>query len=135
MIYASLDYKKWQEVYVVFSDLTRIKFLRILKRGFRHCYLILGNKYQWLIIEVTSKRLYIDSVLKEDSPNLLATFSNEKRKVIRTYIHETDAKKIPFDIFSCVSLCKKIIGVNSYKIITPYDLYKFLQNENKLKIT
>ena len=48
-VFAKQDYEK---CYVVFSDNTTIWWLRFLKPGFRHCYLLLKMKNSGMWIEL-----------------------------------------------------------------------------------
>ena len=40
-----------QMAWVVFSDETDLSYLKILKRGFRHCYLLMSDGQKWFSID------------------------------------------------------------------------------------
>lgn len=49
---------EFQDFYVVFQDEVSLWWLKVLKPGFRHCYILLPlEKNKWLEINPMSKRL------------------------------------------------------------------------------
>jgi len=129
MIFKYKDCNKWPFIYVVFSNGSNLFWLKLLKRGFRHCFVILGNGENWIAIEATLSRTYINLITDQNYPDFL-----RKRgfTVIRSKIYPYFVSKMPkFAIFSCVELVKSVLGINSSKLQTPYSLYRFLHKPRK----
>ena len=116
--------------YVIFINNTSLWWLKFLKRGFRHCYILtpLGGKI-WLELNPMSNQVFvvirrIDS--KEDYFSYLRKES--QAKIIETKIFQAPLKTAPIGLFSCVEMIKRLVGIHSFFTITPYQLF------NKLKI-
>ena len=121
--------------YVVFEHETNIWWLRFLKSGFRHCYILLplsGSKSQWLEINPMSNQicffLHCDS-FQNEYIHYLEKFSGIK--IVPVTLEAAPLKVAPIAPFTCVEFVKRVIGIHNRWIITPYRLYKFL---NKFKI-
>ena len=116
---------KWDNVWVVFSPVTTLWYLGFLKAGFKHCFLILeDNGYFFIVdplaskIELMSLRLFGDGIVSE--------FERLGMKVVKAEINSYVSPAWKFGIFTCVEVIKRILGVYSFKVITPYQLYKYL---------
>ena len=116
--------------YIVFTDNTSLWWLKFLKSGFRHCYVLIEFKEnQWLEINPMSNQLFI-SVRKIENKEDYFSYLRKKSqaKIIKTRIFQAPLKTAPIGVFSCVEMIKRLVGIHSFFTITPYRLY------NKLKI-
>ena len=122
--------------YVVFEDNTSLWWLKILKKGFRHCYLLLQteeDEVSWLEINPMSNQV----VVKKHRSILGIPYINhikrqkKNAKIVRVEIKQAPLKCAPIGIFSCVEFVKRVLGIHQKSIITPYQLYKFLYNNQK----
>lgn len=117
------------KAYVVYRDSPSC--LRwLLKRGFGHCAVVLDQGDDTVIV-VEARHMGV---------------SVDVHKVPRTWTH-TDLLKdflvvdvidrMPLDrqhtpnVFTCVELTKRILGINKWWILTPYQLHKHIIKENK----
>lgn len=122
--------------YVVFEDNTTLWWLRLLKRGFRHCYVLIklrGGKNSWLEINPLSNQLVVSehySSSEEDYPVRLRRC--RACRVIAVNFARAPLKCAPLGIFSCVEFVKRIVGIHCFSIFTPYQLYKKLKKISKL---
>lgn len=97
--------------YVVFEDNTTLWWLRLLKRGFRHCYVLIklrGGKNSWLEINPLSNQLVVSehySSSEEDYPVRLRRC--RACRVIAVNFARAPLKCAPLGIFSCVELSKE----------------------------
>lgn len=128
MSFACTDQKIW----VVFTGKTDIVWLHFLKPGFRHCYALLNDGKKWMSIDPLSSytdiQIYHHIAPSFDLPSWL---SNQGHKVIQSRISKSKIKSMPPMIFTCVEAVKRILGVRNFKILTPWQLYKYLKNERK----
>ncbi len=116
--------KNFLSAYVVFVDYTNLWWLKFLKRGFRHCYIILD--FEKFLIEVNSysNKMVIKAI---DNKNYLTTLQVfHKAKVIKTSVNLTPERICPISCFTCVEAVKRILGIQNFFIITPYSLYRKL---------
>ena len=118
--------KNFLSAYVVFEDQTNLWWLKFLKRGFRHCYVILD--FEKFLVEVNSysNKMIVKAI---DNKNYIKTLEVFHRaRVVKTSINFTPKSLCPISCFTCVEAVKRILGLQNFFIITPYSLY------NKLKV-
>jgi len=122
------------EVYVVFEDNTTLWWLKFLKRNFRHCK---------AFIKITP-RIYLElNPLSNQMFLFVHIFSNSRefKKVIhrenflKTRIAFAPSKTAPIFCFTCVEAIKRLLGIHKFSIITPYDLYLYLNSCRKTVLT
>lgn len=117
----------YSRCYVVFADNTSLWWLRLLKPGFRHCYVILKiyNTGRWLELNPLSNQ-FIASVYEYppdfDFPHYLCRHQNVT--VCRVRIVDAPLKCAPLSFFTCVEFVKRVIGLHDCFIHTPWQLYK-----------
>lgn len=131
-----------QKVYVVFVDNTSLWWLKFLKKGFRHCYIIfqLGNNPQLLIeLNPMSNQFYVFKHISHLGCDYIFHLKQQDNiKIIPIDIKQAELKTAPIGIFSCVEFVKRVLGIHSFWLFTPYQLYKFLtktKNSRKKVLT
>jgi hypothetical protein len=117
-----------QDAWVVFCTDSDVPWLRILKRGFRHCMVVFHDGKHWLCIDPLSHMMDMRVIDGEryDMPKIMAA---QGHTVLKTQCRAPQ-KIAPPDILSCVSIVKRILGIHSFFILTPWQLYKHLKREN-----
>ena len=111
--------------YVGFSDNTTIPVLRLLKHGFRHCFIFFGDESNTFVLDPISNRIDL-SFLPIGVKSMVRIFESKNIKIV--YVPERfNTKKISTSgIFTCVEVVKRVLGISKISIITPFRLYKFL---------
>lgn len=129
MIYYHDDVNCWPYIWVVFCNCENIWWLRWLKKGFRHCFIVMGDGENWLSIEATLTRTYIK---RTNDSAYLERLKAQNLTLIRSKIYKnTPSSDLNFGFFSCVELTKSILGIRQISLQTPYSLYKFLISYDK----
>ena len=123
-----------QEAYVVFVDNTSLWWLRLLKTGFRHCYLLYKLKAAggWLEINPYSNQTivkYYSYPPQFDYPAYLETV--QKARVCPYAVDFAPPVCAPVSFFTCVEFVKRAIGLHDKFIHTPYQLFKKIKNCRK----
>jgi len=117
-----------QNAWVVFSGQTDISWLRFLKPGFRHCYVLLNDGERWTSIDplshVTEVSVHHHVPADFDLPGWLESRGN---RVVKAPMRRDITKAAPFMLFTCVEAVKRVIGVHSRGIVTPWQLYRHLK--------
>ncbi len=121
--------------YVVFEQDSSLWWLRFLKPGFRHCYLLVQLSSQpekWLEINPMSNQIYV--FLHTNPLNL--SYICHLQKTTNSHIIAVDfaqapLKCAPFAPFTCVEFVKRVLGIHKFSVFTPYKLYKYLCNTKK----
>lgn len=124
------DCFEFDEAYVVFVDNVSLWWLKFLKKGFRHCYILfkLNGGSQWLELNPYSNQLMLKEYwLREGSNNLNLLYNEKDIKICKVKIENAPLKCAPLGFFTCVEFIKRIVGIHDVKVITPYQLYKKLQ--------
>ncbi len=124
-----------QRSYVIFSNETTVKILRFLKCGFRHCFIIIGNQNTTTVIDPILFK--IDVNIFNSNIDIVRDICIKNNMIaidVTRYFTDKDIDKkdnrFSFGIFTCVEVIKRILGIKNKFILTPYRLYKFLNENN-----
>lgn len=116
-----------QKAWVIFSGQSDLPCLRYLKRGFRHCFLILNDGKHWIAVDPLASTIEVtipEAPIDFDLPRWLQT---QGYTVQRAPINR-NTKPAPITIFSCVESIKRILGIRKRRIITPWQLHQHLKH-------
>ncbi|PZQ48702.1 MAG: hypothetical protein DI551_01055 [Micavibrio aeruginosavorus] len=117
-----------QNAWVVFSGQTEISWLKFLKPGFRHCYVLLNDGERWTSLDplshVTEVSVHHHVPADFDLPGWLRTRGN---RVVAAPMRRDVAKAAPFMLFTCVEAVKRVLGIHKRGVITPWQLYQHLK--------
>ena len=118
----------YQKAWVVFSGQTEISWLKFLKPGFRHCYVLINDGERWTSIDplshVTEISVHHHVPVEFDLPAWLASRGN---RVVKAPLHRDITKAAPFMLFTCVEAVKRVLGIHRRGIVTPWQLYRHLK--------
>lgn len=118
--------------YVVFEGETNLWWLRFLKKGFRHCYLLLKlstQPKQWLEINPMSNQICFFVHSNSLNFNYLHHLKKKENvKIVPVRFQQAPLKAAPLAPFTCVEFVKRVLGIHDISIITPYKLYVYLKN-------
>lgn len=123
-------YSDTSKAWVIFSPQADLAWLKILKPGFRHCAVLLNDGRNWITIDPLSNTTDItvhQVPLEFDLPLWMKDrgYCIVPAPVIRK------AVPAPFAIYSCVEVVKRVLGIHKRRIITPWQLYRYLTNPSK----
>jgi hypothetical protein len=116
-----------QMAWVVFSDNSDLPFLRFLKKGFKHCYILLSDGQKWFSIDPMSHMTEIGFHDFNRSFNLPSWLKSQGHTVIKVGLGEPIKKPSPLMFSSCVETVKRLLGVQSRCVVTPWQLYKYIK--------
>lgn len=120
-----------KESWICFCDSDNAPF-KILKKGFRHVFVISRDDYNWYVIDPDWRYLSI-KILEHDIDHNVPKELSKKLTVLHVK-HSACTKRylcMPWKLFSCVGIIKYALGL-SFWSFTPYRLYKRLKKlENK----
>jgi len=121
----------YQKAYVVFSNNTDLFFLGLLKKNFRHCFLILSDGQNWISVDPLFTNLFIDIQNDiKDEKVFIKWLSENNYKVLEANIQGQKTFYLP-GLCTCVGVIKKILGVRQLFMWTPHQLYKYLKKNNE----
>lgn len=116
--------------WVVFCKDTDIWWLRFLKRGYRHCFVIINDGYNWITYDPTSAWTELKVQKTPITFDLPKWFSEQGNIIIKTLIQKR-YKLAPISFYTCVESIKRVLGIHNFFIFTPYQLHKYLIERNK----
>jgi hypothetical protein len=113
--------------WAVFSGRTDLAWLRLLKPGFRHCFLALNDGRHWLTLDplATFTELAVQPVPAEF--DLAGWYRDQGLTVIEATVIRGHARPAPLAPFSCVEAIKRALGIHDRWVITPFQLYRHLR--------
>ncbi len=120
-------------VWIVFSGQTDLPWLRILKRGFRHCFALIYENGKWISVDPMAHYM---EVITHDVPSdfNMPTWLEQRGCTLLLSPRVTPKMRpAPIMFFSCVEVCKRLAGIHDMRVITPWQLYDYLnkqQNKN-----
>lgn len=121
-----------REAWVCFTGETELWWLKALKKGFRHCFVIARNATHWLAIDPLSPHLEINILPIPHEFDLPDWLGKNGVTLSRAAIRRDQHKSAPLFICSCVEVIKRFLGIHNRSIVTPHQLYTFLTQQNAL---
>lgn len=113
------------QAWVVFSGQTELSWLKILRPGFRHCYLLLNDGDHWITFDPLSNYTDINVHPLPPSFNLPLWLSARGYTIVRAPLRRVK-KQAPWMPHTCVEAVKRVIGLHARFILTPWQLYRHL---------
>jgi len=114
-------------VVVAFSDQTGLWWLRILKPGFRHCFAYISTAEGWIALDPLSHQLHLAHHAYPPGADLAATLRQAGWPALTVALRPAPLQPLPPAFFSCVEVVKRVIGINSPLICTPWQLFCVLR--------
>ncbi len=123
------------KAFVVFTGQADRPWLRWLKAGYRHCFVLLHDGGRWISLDpmLNHTDVQVHNVPPDfDLPRWLETRGNI---VVRTQLCRTHKKAAPIMPFTCVEAVKRVLGIHDFRILTPWQLYRHLTTVKKASAT
>ncbi|MGH1403635.1 MAG: hypothetical protein ACRBDL_05280 [Alphaproteobacteria bacterium] len=123
-----------KRVWVVFTNQTDFKALSFLKPGYRHCFVIMHDGQQWISVDPMAHYMSVKSLDNiPKSFDFSSYFSDMGHDVVEvtSCVEEPPKCSAPPMFFTCVEVCKRVLGVHKFTIFTPWQLYQYLHEKEK----
>lgn len=120
-----------QLVFLVFGGHADQPWLRLLKPGFRHCFAVLRDAQGWTVLDPLSGRLLVqrlDVAPDFDLPGFYLRAGLRLRGPFRPG-PPASRRLPPISPYSCVSLCRALLGQGAPFALTPFGLYRALREK------
>ncbi len=115
-----------EKAWVVFSGQTELSYLKLLKNGFRHCFIILKKGDHWISLDPLAHKTEIELHYLPQNFDLPSWLKKRGNVVVETKLKAAPLKALPVSLFTCVEAVKRVLGLHSWKVLTPWQLYKHL---------
>ena len=128
--YIKADFTEQERAYVIFSGRADLPWLRILKPGFRHCFLAMRRNGCWIFYEPLSNWTEISVTPADDGQDIAGWMRQLGFTVLPAVVSRETRKPAPWGPFTCVEAVKRVLGIRRRGILTPWHLCRFLQEQN-----
>lgn len=115
--------------FVVFSGDAGLRWLGVLKPGFRHCFAVFRRQGSWVIYNPLSHQTEIVVLGERPVGALVQWYREQGFTIVRCRIHPAPRTAAPWQLFTCVEAIKRLLGIHTWKIITPWQLFRYLKSQ------
>jgi len=133
-----------QAVWIAFGGVADQPWLRLLRPGFRHCFAAMSDEGGWTVLEPLSGRLMVARLPVPLGFDLPLFYRRAGLRVLGPFAAgEPRGQSLPSLVpFTCVSLCRALIGPDAPFALTPFGLFRALgghpgakeSSENRKKV-
>lgn len=116
---------------VVFSGRADLWWLRLLKPGFRHCFVALECEGGWLVVEPLSHRTEVSLLPPMAAAALGQWYRGHGLSVVETECGTPPRRIAPVRPYSCVESVKRLLGIQAGNVLTPWQLYRHIEQSKK----
>jgi hypothetical protein len=118
-------------VLVVFADHAECRWLRPLRRGFRHCFVVMRAGSVWLACEPLKDRIELDALAAPDDFDLAAFYCRQGHQVLLGERPPARPRqRFALAPLTCVTVVKRLLGIEAPWVWTPWQLYAHLSGPN-----
>ncbi|WP_417821335.1 hypothetical protein [Terasakiella sp.] len=112
---------------VVFSDNTGVWWLKFLKPGFRHCFVILETDRGCIWVDPLSNNFTLKILEGYELAGLIRWYRDMGMHVVT--VEPQAQKSQPFALapMSCVEVVKRLLGIRDRFVLTPWQLFSHLK--------
>ncbi|CAA7627411.1 hypothetical protein [Magnetospirillum sp. SS-4] len=123
---------QWRRALVVFSDRADLVWLRLLRRGFRHCFLVLGSSGGWVSLNAMAHRVEVAVLPVAADFDLAGWYRTRGLTVVETAPVLPPRRPLPLRPFTCVEMVKRSLGIADGGIFTPWQLFRYFSRESDI---
>jgi hypothetical protein len=111
---------------VVFIGKVSIKWARLLRPGFRHCFVVVGRHDKWVVYDPMSQCTNVAVLAGPTSAEIAEWYRQFGFTVVGTCVRRQALQPAPWRPFTCVEAVKRVLGIHAPWVVTPWQLYSFL---------
>ena len=109
---------------VAFTGQATLAWLRLLRPGFRHCFVLLRARGQWLYYDPMSHFTFASIIGNYPLPVMMRAFraAGCRLRLIRPRTPPRRAQA--WRAYTCVEAVKRVLGLQEPWVLTPWQLYR-----------
>ena len=118
-----------QRAFIMFGGAADQPWLRLLRPGFRHCFAALEDAGGWTVLDPLTGRLVVARLEVPPGYDLAGFYARAGLRVLGPFTpREPSASWLPpLAPFTCVALCRAVLGAGAPFALTPWGLYRNLK--------
>jgi hypothetical protein len=117
---------------VVFVDHADCPWLRLLARGFRHCFVLVRDGRDWLLCDPLKDRMLLARIAAPPDFDLAAHYAAQGHRVLAGVAGHEQGRRMPaVSPLTCVAVVKRVLGVRAPWILTPRQLHRHLMRQKR----
>jgi hypothetical protein len=122
-----LDSIDGRRALVLFEDRRDVSYLRLFRRGFRHCFCVIGTDESWIILDPIKSALVVLGVDGASEHELTAHYTSTGRIVLAGDVPvTTPGRTWHLRPLTCVEIVKRMLNIRAAHVFTPAQLYGLL---------
>jgi len=116
---------------VVFGGQADLAWLKMLKRGYRHCFVVVEAESSiWILYNPLSHCTELGAVTGVEGAAVAGHYRGLGYCVVETYLTNPIKRSAPWRPYTCVEAVKRVLGLRARRVFTPWQLYQFLVSKN-----
>jgi len=120
---------------VMFGDRADLPWLKILKRGYRHCFVVIeGEGALWVICNPLSHYTELGIMAGTGAAAIATHYRALGYRVLETRVTQPPKRSAPWRPYTCVEAVKRVLGLHAPGVLTPWQLYDFVNRKINLLI-
>ena len=126
-----------QRAFIVFGGAADQPWLRLLRPGFRHCFAVLADAAGWTVLDPLSGRLVVARLDIPAAFDLPGFYRRAGFVVAGPFAPAPPRWRLlpPLAPFTCVALCRAVLGAGAPFAVTPWGLFSVLEKDRKKSFT
>ena len=101
-------------------------WLRLLRPGFRHCFVAVRQGPVWVVLDPLSHHTAIHVETVDD---LAGCYRRLGVTVLDTRLSPPPPRPAPWRPYTCVEAVKRVLGIQAWWVLTPWQLYLWLKTK------
>lgn len=118
---------------VIFMGEVSIRWAKLLRPGFRHCFTVVGRHEQWVIVDPMSNFTNLGVISGPSIDEVAEWYRQFGFTVIETVVRREASSKFAWRLFTCVEAVKRVLGIRASWVMTPWQLYRHIAREQGRK--
>jgi hypothetical protein len=115
-------------VMVVFVDHVDCPWLRLLRRGFRHCFVVFHVAPLWLACEALKDRIELHALDLPPAFDLARFYADQGHRVLLgRRPASAPRRRAALAPLTCVTVAKRLLGIHAPWVWSPWQLYAHLR--------
>jgi hypothetical protein len=122
-----LDPIEGRRALVVFEDRCDVPYLRLFRRGFRHCFCVIGTAESWIILDPIKSALVVLGIDGASERELGTHYTSTGRIVLAGDVPATTPGRTShLRPLTCVEIVKRMLNIRAAHVFTPAQLHALL---------